>query len=594
MNPKIEKEFKRLKNLKQHKGKSDNELQKLYLNAQINIAKKQVKVDDRFLDEKEQFVALELFEHYVSTYEFEKFTDLCTLQSLIYEEILLKRIQNHINTIYKKNPDTYLDKRERETLTDTEKRIEELKIKLGIDKEDVEKDELSAHELLEKRFEKHINANKEEFTLTCIAEDSLILMSDLTTKKIQDIKIGDEIIGLEKNNYSWKIKKQKVLNFFDNGIREVLKLKVGNNELELTPEHRILAEAGFDKSQNRDIRYYEAFKCWNRNVKVFNYITDLEKYYEGILIGIIQSDGFFNKNINKKHLNWKFTGNYSIAQKTESKAVDWILDYFGFKYSKKWKVGGYANGNPHVGAYDYRISSKHTNFIKCIEQNIEGNKDNKLGFLCGFLIGDGNRDGNNSWNITQSYKVNQHKIDLIERILKSLRISYTINKRCNNILNIRIGSCRLPIIFPNSKKAISWYKKFLESKPYYSLDKFQCKFIDIEEKKKVYDLTTETHNFVANGLVVHNCGSCGKMLLLRRRVKNFDNIQHPWFAGRWFFNYQIILDVKEGKISKTQAWRYLCSASKGDTEKPAFSKEYCLDYIDYCLENWDEIIENLK
>ena len=256
MNPKIEREFKRLKNLKQNKDKTDQELRYLLTDAQINIAKKQVKTDERFIDVKEKAVALELFEHYVGTYEFEKFTDLNTLQSLIYEEILLKRIQNHINKTFEKNADTYLDKRERETLTDTEKRIEELKIKLGIDKEDVEKNELSAHQLLEQRFEKHINANKHEFT----------------------------------------------------------------------------------------------------------------------------------------------------------------------------------------------ISS----------------------------------------------------------------------------------------------------------------------------------------------------GCCGKMLLLRRRVKDFDCIEHPWFAGRWFFNYQIMLDVKEGKISKQQAWRYLCSASKAETERPAFSKEYCEDYINYCLENWDEIVENLK
>ena len=256
MNKAIQKEFNRLCNLKQYCNKSDSEKQKLMSLAQINIAKKQLKIDDRFLDEKEKKTAVSLFEHYISVFEFERFSDLNTLQSLIYEEILLRRVQNHINKTFEKNSDTYLGKRERETLTDTEKRIDELKIKLGIDKEDADINELSALQLLEKRFEKHINANKHEFTIAC--------------------------------------------------------------------------------------------------------------------------------------------------------------------------------------------------------------------------------------------------------------------------------------------------------------------------------------------------GSCGKLLLLRRRVKDFDCIEHPWFAGRWFFNYQILLDVKEGKISKHQAWRYLCSASKAETEKPAFSKEYCEDYIDYCLENWNEITKNLK
>jgi len=257
MNEKIQKEFKRLSNLKQNKTKnSEADKQELWRQAQINIAKKSIKVDDAYLNPQEKAQALELFEHYVGTYEFEKFTDLCTLSSLIYEEILLRRIQSHINTLYQKNKDTYIDKRDRDALTETEKRVEELKIKLGIDREDTQEDDLTALQLLQKRFEKYINANKNEFTTVC--------------------------------------------------------------------------------------------------------------------------------------------------------------------------------------------------------------------------------------------------------------------------------------------------------------------------------------------------GSCGKLLLLRKKVKDFDCLEHPWFAGRWFFNYEILRDVKEKRISKEQAWRYLCSASKGETENIAFAKEYCIDYINYCLENWDNIVENLN
>lgn len=85
------------------------------------------------------------------------------------------------------------------------------------------------------------------------------------------------------------------------------------------------------------------------------------------------------------------------------------------------------------------------------------------------------------------------------------------------------------------------------------------------------------------------CKECGTLLLLRRRVAGFDCIQHPWYAGRWFFNYEILKDVKEGKLSKEDAWRYMCSAGKGSKTQPAFSKEYCVDYIDHCIKLWPEI-----
>lgn len=83
----------------------------------------------------------------------------------------------------------------------------------------------------------------------------------------------------------------------------------------------------------------------------------------------------------------------------------------------------------------------------------------------------------------------------------------------------------------------------------------------------------------------------GEILLLRRRVKDFDTMKHPWFAGRWLFNYEILKDVKDGVITKEQAWRYLSCASQGEDYKTAFDKKYCTDYIDYCLDNWSEITE---
>lgn len=88
------------------------------------------------------------------------------------------------------------------------------------------------------------------------------------------------------------------------------------------------------------------------------------------------------------------------------------------------------------------------------------------------------------------------------------------------------------------------------------------------------------------------CKHCAKPLLLRRRTKDFVTMKHPWFAGRWYFNYEIIKDVKDGKITKEQAWRYMYSLSTGkDYEE---MKQICFDYIDVCIKNWKEIVEHIK
>ncbi len=98
--------------------------------------------------------------------------------------------------------------------------------------------------------------------------------------------------------------------------------------------------------------------------------------------------------------------------------------------------------------------------------------------------------------------------------------------------------------------------------------------------------------------IPHTCEKCKhediESYFLWRKVKDFKSLKHPWFAGRWLFNYEILKDVKDGKLSKEDAWRYMICAGQGGNYKPVEDKIYCIDYINYCLENWTEIVELLN
>jgi len=71
------------------------------------------------------------------------------------------------------------------------------------------------------------------------------------------------------------------------------------------------------------------------------------------------------------------------------------------------------------------------------------------------------------------------------------------------------------------------------------------------------------------------CAKCGNLLLLRRRVKDFECLLHPFFSGRWLYNREIMKDYKQGLITKEQAARYVRSSP---------------DYILYCEKNENEIV----
>jgi predicted Zn-ribbon and HTH transcriptional regulator len=94
------------------------------------------------------------------------------------------------------------------------------------------------------------------------------------------------------------------------------------------------------------------------------------------------------------------------------------------------------------------------------------------------------------------------------------------------------------------------------------------------------------------------CEKCGykdiESYLIYKRVKDFNALKHPWFVGRYLFNYEIIKDVKEKRISLEDATRYLMCSGQGGKYKRDEAKKYCIDYLNYCIENWTEITSLLN
>jgi len=83
--------------------------------------------------------------------------------------------------------------------------------------------------------------------------------------------------------------------------------------------------------------------------------------------------------------------------------------------------------------------------------------------------------------------------------------------------------------------------------------------------------------------VPYTCSACSKddvkLVLLRKRVKDFEVLDHPFFSGRFYYNAEIISDVKNGLITAEQAARYIKSSP---------------DFIKWCIENEGRILPNTE
>jgi len=119
----------------------------------------------------------------------------------------------------------------------------------------------------------------------------------------------------------------------------------------------------------------------------------------------------------------------------------------------------------------------------------------------------------------------------------------------------------------------------------------------LAEKRVTKYINDNRNEFTIN--LGFQCGKCGhkdiESFLLYKRVTDFIMLKHPWFAGKYLFNYEIIKDVKEKKISKEDATRYLMYSGQGKFYKPSDDdKKWCVDYITYCVTNFTEISDLLK
>jgi hypothetical protein len=94
----------------------------------------------------------------------------------------------------------------------------------------------------------------------------------------------------------------------------------------------------------------------------------------------------------------------------------------------------------------------------------------------------------------------------------------------------------------------------------------------LEKLKKRFNLWV---NFNKNECTTI-CPHCQNPVLLRRRVKDFKALKHPFFAGRFYYNPVGIKFVKEGKWTREQYAEAFYTSP---------------DFVDYCIEHEQEIID---
>jgi len=548
-----------------------------------------------WLSQDEADKAQELYNGYLKGRNITNFSDLVLLKTLVNYDIQSMRIQRIINDHLKKSNDdakgVFVPTKELNMLNEINEQILSLKKTLGLSDEKKTNDPLEYVNILKKKFKVWRENNQGTRTLTCIAKKSKILMSDFTTKNIEDININDEILGVVRiEKEGLKLVKQKVKNKICNGEKRVLNLKTNTGrELKCTPDHLIFAHLRAKNKKASGQGYFPSENCLRRELKVLNGIDDLEEYYKGVLIGLIESDGWSYKPKDKNNPNWDFSKHFYICQspKNETLVIEFVLDFLNIEYKKVFRKPRpkYEWGD---GVFNYSININKTDYINNIREEIYKTKDRLFGFLAGFILGDGHID---KWG--NAYITQKNKTKLVIDICNKLELKIV---GCKNLFgnNIECFSLRkqVPLIFPNSKKTKKFIDRLFNSGNHHITEEIISLEL-LKEQIEVYDLTTETGNFIANGFIVHNCPHCSKMVMLKIRTEAYEAMKHPFFFKDRILSNAHLWDMyKENKITLLDVCKVLLGKECDSTAYGSWLERKIFNVKEKNLVDQEEIKES--
>ena len=416
-------------------------------------------------------------------------------------------------------------------------------------------------------------------TNPCVSADTLV-PTENGLERIDSIESGEIFIdtrAMENSNSRLitlqnGVQKVKLLRNIKTGYKETLKLETNSGyELIATPDHKILTENGWKQLSeltNEDkILIQSGAGSFNNNGKLQfeiknEIIGDNGRKYQlnlptgwskelGLVLGWLTGDGWLNKKFNQIGL---------VFSEQDKDAKEIIKPIFESYCNREVRELKYENNCRQI-----RSSSKHVvDFfsklgVKSIDKEVPSSiftatEEAVVGFLQGLFSSDGTVGmGSESRNYA---RLNSSSIKLLKQVqvlllnlgirssiydrsTKPKKFTYT-NKEGKEIeystsginyeLNISKDNLqrfinKIGFLQKRHNERIVEIEKFEFYKEYF-VDK--VKSIENAGKREVWDITEPiTHSFIANGVVVHNCG---EVLLYPNEPCNLGSINVWSFA----------------------------------------------------------------
>lgn len=367
--------------------------------------------------------------------------------------------------------------------------------------------------------------------LACFPASTKILMADYTYKNIEDIQVGDMVMGFDEETEKGKQNKlyPTVVTHLFNRHDKLLKITDKNGgQIFTTKNHPFLDGRGNWKRA-------EEFSSKHKVCKFFDIgllkddIADLSSkdYMIGYTVAAWLGDGHIAKFKHgvyypeKKETQSRFAQkDMEIIYRMQSYLNAFDIEYHirPFKISKKERLYNDA-------IYLDKESSEKLRDLILNNLNINDSYNYLCGFLAGIYDTEGHFDKNS--NYIRIFNANDDILTQCETALQILGYDFIFDKERQSsnctLKTIRIMNPRntntilklLMTIQPAIKRKgiVNFYNKPL----YERVDIDKVEFFD--GYHDVYNFETEAHTYIANNYLVHNCSYCYQINKGTRHMK---------------------------------------------------------------------------
>lgn len=356
----------------------------------------------------------------------------------------------------------------------------------------------------------------------CFVAGTKILMSDFTYKNIEEIEVGEEIIGFEEYPASSGAKramvKTRVKKKFAHVEDEIIECTTADGGYVLaTPNHPFLTASGTSSNHALKFNRLDRIKAGD---KLMRYGFPNDKidydgidYKAGYVVGAWLGDGSMHHYVDKNGydaFNCRFvTKDEEINQRVFDLTKQFVPDVYQLDFKMKEE----ATTKKSVRSN----KSDAYNSLKVIIENNLGHTQSKeyaAGYLAGFIDSEGHVD--NERSVLRMCNTERSYIDECIRCLDMLGIEYAEEYRAEDATK-KTHNKALHIVRIKGQYAMTrclWYtrpaciRKSLDNFLNFNTQYYAHTVVSkktLQEKQYVYNLETDSHTYVANNFLVHNC-----------------------------------------------------------------------------------------